>query len=152
MVAPSVAPPQNGFLSFRISRHSRHPRQFIDLTEEVQEAVDSSSFLSGFAVITSEHTTASIVVNEHEPELLKDLGTFLDGIAPESRDYAHNSVPCLPGERPNAHAHCQSLFLSASTTVPIVQGRLALGRYQRIFLVELDHARPRGVTVTLLGA
>ena len=104
------------------------------------------------AATLSQHTTAAIVVNEHEPELLKDLDAFLGEVAPEHHTYAHNAVPCGPGEGPNGHAHCQALLLNTSATLPIVNGSPMLGRYQRIFLVELDHARPRRVTVALLGA
>jgi len=101
--------------------------------------------------VTSQHTTASIVVNEHEPELLKDLSRLLGEIAPAASTYAHNGVPCGPNESANGHSHCQALLLSTSASIPITGGTLALGRYQRIFLVELDCPRPRRVTVMLLG-
>jgi secondary thiamine-phosphate synthase enzyme len=140
------------FQSFTISVRTEHSRQFIDLTDEVLSALEDSGISQGMAVIASQHTTASITVNEHEPELLKDMDRFLSGVAPESDRYKHNTVPCLPGEQPNGHAHCQALLLNTSATIPVADGRLALGRYQRIFLVELDHSRPRRVTVCFLGA
>lgn len=145
-----VAPPA-GFLSSQIPVQTEGARRFTDLTTEVQARVEASGFHAGLAVVSSMHTTAALLVNEHEPELLKDLDAFLASLAPESASYAHNSVPCLPGEGPNAHSHCQALLLQASVTIPIVDGRLSLGRYQRIFLVELDCPRPRSVSVTLLG-
>jgi secondary thiamine-phosphate synthase enzyme len=152
MIAPVVAEPRTGFFSLQISLQTDRAHQFVDLTDEVQRAVGRSGFSNGFAVITSQHTTASIVVNEHEPELLKDLDAFLDSIAPESRAYAHNAVACLPGERPNGHSHCQALFLPSSATIPIVNGNLVIGRWQRVFLIELDHARSRNVTLSVVGA
>jgi secondary thiamine-phosphate synthase enzyme len=151
MVAPAVAAPRTGFLSLQLSHDTMYAHEFIDLTDDVIAAVARSEFQDGFVVVTSQHTTASIVVNEHEPELLKDLDAFLDGIAPASHDYAHNAVPCPPGDVPNGHAHCQALFLSTSATIPFTGGALLLGQWQRIFLVELDHARPRRVTVTVMG-
>lgn len=147
-----VMVPQVSFLTSRILLETRGPRQFVDLTEEVEERVRASGLQEGLAVVSSLHTTASLLVNEHEPELLKDLDVFLSRLAPESHTYAHNEVPCVSGEQPNGHAHCQALLLNASVTVPIVNGRLTLGRWQRIFLVELDCARPRQVTVSMLGA
>jgi secondary thiamine-phosphate synthase enzyme len=116
------------------------------------ECVETARVSAGLVIVASRHTTASIVVNEHEPELLKDLDVFLAHLAPTEGAYAHNEVPCLPGEGPNAHAHCQALLLGASISLPIVDGKLVLGRWQRIFLVELDCARPREVTVALLGS
>ena len=139
------------FQSFTISVQTEHARQFIDLTDQILDALSGSGIRQGMAVVASQHTTASIAVNEYEPELLKDLDLFLSGVAPEGHDYNHNAVPCGPGERPNAHAHCQALLLNTSATIPIADGRPLLGRYQRIFLVELDCSRPRNVTVCFLG-
>jgi secondary thiamine-phosphate synthase enzyme len=146
-----VIAPQIGFLSSRISIQTAGPRQFVDLTDELQAYVAASGIRSGLAVMASLHTTASLLINEHEPELLKDLDEFLRRLAPEGTVYLHNGVPCAPGEQPNGHAHCQALLLQSSITVPIIDGRLAVGRYQRIFLVELDCSRPRQVVMTLLG-
>jgi secondary thiamine-phosphate synthase enzyme len=139
------------FQSFTISIKTERARQFIDLTDEILDALADSGIRQGMAVVASQHTTASIAVNEHEPELLKDLDLFLSAVAPEEHHYQHNAVPCEPGEHPNGHAHCQALLLNTSATIPIVDGRPLLGRYQRIFLVELDCSRPRKVTVCLLG-
>src|SRR5947209_19835110 len=102
-----VLAPQLGFVSSHIAIQTVGPRQFVDLTDDVQDRIGESGLQSGLVVITSLHTTASLLLNEHEPELLKDLDDFLATLAPEEAGYAHNAVPCLPGERPNGHAHCQ---------------------------------------------
>jgi secondary thiamine-phosphate synthase enzyme len=148
----SVAVAPVGFLFSTIAVHTRRAREFVDITEDVHSRLRASGLRDGLLVVASRHTTAAIVVNEHEPELLKDLDRLLCEIAPEEQPYAHNGVPCGPGEHPNGHAHCQALLLSTSASIPIMSGSLALGRYQRIFLVELDHARPREVSVVLLGS
>jgi len=139
------------FESFTITVQTEHSRQFIDLTDEIVAGVEESGIAQGMVVVASQHTTAAIAVNEHEPELLKDLDRFLSVVAPEAHAYHHNAVPCGPGEQPNGHAHCQALLLNTSATIPIAEGRALLGRYQRIFLVELDCSRPRSVTVCFLG-
>lgn len=146
-----VVTPQAGFQSYRISIHTHRAPEFVDITDEVAEQIRSSGFRHGLAVIASQHTTAAIVINEHEPELLKDLSRLLTRLAPEEHDYSHNGVPCGPLELPNGHAHCRALLLPSSVSIPIVDGSPVLGRYQRIFLVELDCARPREVSVVLLG-
>ena len=147
----AVVPAAARFVSSHLSLHTLRAREFIDLTDKIQQKVMESGVVQGLAIIMSAHTTAAIVVNEHEPELFKDLDRLLREIAPEDNMYGHNGVPCGKGEQPNGHAHCQALLLSASASLPIFGGQLALGRYQRVFLVELDCARPRGVTVALLG-
>jgi secondary thiamine-phosphate synthase enzyme len=130
--------------------------EFIDITEDVADAVARSGVLNGIAVVFSRHTTAAIKINESEPELLKDMAAFLSEIAPMNREYYHNNfdvrtVNMQEDECPNAHSHCQHLMLSASESVPIINGRLHLGRWQRFFLIELDRAKQRTVSVQILG-
>jgi secondary thiamine-phosphate synthase enzyme len=102
------------------------------------------------------HTTAAIRINENEPFLLQDFRAFLRRLAPSEQGvYKHDDLrhrPDVPPDEPmNGHAHCQHLLLSAGETVPIVEGRLELGRWQRIFLIELCSARERRVIVQVLG-
>jgi secondary thiamine-phosphate synthase enzyme len=148
----AISLPTATFSASQISLTTRHAREFIDLTDLVAEHVADTGVRSGLVIVASKHTTAAIVVNEHEPELLKDLNAFLGVLAPESAPYAHNDVPCGPDERPNGHAHCQALLLNTSVSLPIIDGQPLLGRHQRIFLVELDHSRPRTVQVLVMGS
>ena len=131
--------------------------QFIDITPTVQDYVERSGISQGFAVVFSKHTTAAIKINEHEPELLKDMEAFLSRLSPSDAKYFHNdfdvrTVNMEEDECPNGHAHCQHLMLSSSETVPIVDGQLSLGVYQRVFLVELDRPRERAVVVQIIGS
>ena len=151
MDTPALASPAC-FVTSRLFLQTTHPREFIDITKEVERRITASGLTDGLALIASSHTTAAIAVNEHEPELLKDLDRMLAEIAPDDGHYSHNGVPCGKGERPNGHAHCQALLMNSSATLPIMNGKAVLGRYQRVFLVELDCARRREVTITLLGA
>lgn len=130
--------------------------QFIDLTEEVERAVAEAGVTEGLALIYSRHTTAAIRINENEPLLLRDMAEFLERLAPRDCAYKHNdfsirTANMTEDECPNGHAHCQHLLLGASEAVPILGGRLQLGRWQRIFLVELDRPRTREVLVQILG-
>lgn len=140
------------FHSFTLSLRTGGTRRFHDITDEVLERLTDWGVENGLLVVASRHTTAAIAINEHEPELLKDLDMFLHGMAPEEVPYAHNAVPCGPDEHPNGHAHCQALLLNSSVSIPVAGSRLLLGRYQRIFLVELDRERPRQVNIVFLGA
>jgi secondary thiamine-phosphate synthase enzyme len=131
--------------------------QFIDITEDVNAAIGRSGITSGIVCVFSRHTTAAIKINESEPELLKDMARFLCDAAPAQREYRHNNfdvrtVNMEEDEFPNAHSHCQHLMLNAGESIPVVDGRLHLGRWQRIFLVELDRPKARQVTVQTFGA
>jgi secondary thiamine-phosphate synthase enzyme len=130
--------------------------EFIDITDDVARIVKDSGAAFGQVTVFSSHTTAAIRVNENEPLLLQDMARLLHEVAPVHADYEHNdftrrTVNIDEDECANGHAHCQHLFLSTSETVPILDGKLALGTWQRIFLVELDHPRERRVLVNVLG-
>jgi isopentenyl-diphosphate Delta-isomerase len=128
--------------------------QFIDITEDVASQVDRSGIRNGLVQIFSSHTTAAIRINEHEPLLLADFRRLLDRIAPPGQ-YEHDElerrVNVPPDEPLNARAHCQHLLMSTSESLPVVEGRMSLGTWQRIFLVELCSSRQRQVTVQVLG-
>jgi secondary thiamine-phosphate synthase enzyme len=142
------------FLSQTFTIRTEKGPQFLDITDRIEDAARESGVSNGFAVVFSRHTTAAIRINENEPALLGDMEKMLEQIAPSRADYKHNEFAHAVsenGERPNGHAHCQHLLLGASENVPIVGGRLIVGQWQRVFLVELDHGREREVVVHLVG-
>ena len=115
-----------------------------------------SGISDGTVTVQSMHTTAAILVNENEPLLLDDLGRVLAGWAPAHARYSHDdferrTANMTPDERPNGHAHARAMALQASTTLAVIGDDVQLGRWQRIFLVELDGPRAREVVVTTAG-
>ncbi len=132
------------------------PVQFIDLTAVVAERVRRSGVREGVVLVQSRHTTAAVVVNENEPRLLDDFRRLLERWAPEAFGYGHNDLEARgdvpPGERPNGHGHARALLLGGSVTLAVVGGRVDLGEWQSVFLVELDGPRKRSVVVQVLGA
>ena len=140
------------FLDF----HTERGPQLIDITEQVEQAVRASGVVEGSVLIFSRHTTAAIKINEHEPLLLEDIEAFLERLCPRDGMYNHNdfsrrTVNMEIDECPNAHSHCLHLLLNTSETVPISDGQMLLGRWQRIFFVELDSPRPRQVVLQVTG-
>jgi secondary thiamine-phosphate synthase enzyme len=129
--------------------------EFVDVTDEVARTVTEAGLREGFAVVFSRHTTAGVRINEHEPLLLEDMACLLERVVPVG-DYRHDdftvrTVNLNDNERVNGHSHCRSLLLGASETVPISGGCLLLGRWQRIFLVELDGPARRELIVQVVG-
>ena len=130
--------------------------EFVDITDRVAAVVREAGILAGLVVVYSRHTTAAVTINEWEPLLLEDMALLLERVAPRHGAYRHNdfsvrTVNMIEDESPNGHAHCRHLLLGASETIPIVDGRIALGQWQRVFLVELDQPRTRDVLVQVLG-
>ena len=157
-VLHSVTAPAQQFTSYgeALEYSTNHALEFIDITDDLQAVVARSGIVFGQASISSAHTTAAIILNEHEPLLLNDMARVLSRLAPAGDYYEHNdfsirTVNMNEDECANGHAHCQNLFLGASETLPIHDGELRFGLWQRCFLVELDHARRREVFVQTLG-
>jgi secondary thiamine-phosphate synthase enzyme len=135
---------------------TRYPTEFIDLTDRLERLVADAGICSGIVNVQTLHTTTAIVVNEHEPLLLTDFHALLEAAAPAGRRYRHDDIAArtvnlTDAERPNGHAHCRALLLPASACLNVVSGRLLLGRWQRVFFVELDGPRERKVSVFVLG-
>jgi secondary thiamine-phosphate synthase enzyme len=135
---------------------TQHPTQFVDLTDEVRAFVEGSKVQNGLVNIQGLHTTTAIIVNEHDPLLLSDFAALLERLMPQDGFYRHDNVGlrtsnCVLADRPNGHSHCRALLLAPSVTLNIAAGRLQLGTWQRVFLVELDGPRTRSVSVVAIG-
>jgi secondary thiamine-phosphate synthase enzyme len=140
----------------RIRVETQHSTQFIDITDRIDAIVADAGVRDGLVNVHTLHTTTAIVVNEHEPLLLQDFAVLLARTAPQHEPYRHDdmaarTVNLAPSERPNGHAHCRALPLGCSALLNLAGGRLQLGRWQRIFLVELDGPRTREISVLILG-
>jgi secondary thiamine-phosphate synthase enzyme len=155
MTMQTIAPsPTCRHTTIRID--TEHPTQFVDLTSDLEVFVAASGIRSGLLNVQSLHTTAAIVVNEHEPLLLTDIAGLLERLAPVDAVYRHDSITlrtvnCVLGEPPNGHSHCRALLLGSTAALNVVDGELQLGTWQRVFLVELDGPRTRDVSLLLLG-
>ena len=140
----------------RIHLATTHPTQFIDLTDRLERLVADAGLRFGILNVQTLHTTTAIVVNEHEPLLLADFQSVLEAAAPGDGRYQHDdtharTVNLMDGERPNGHAHCRALLLPPSACLNVTGGRLLLGRWQRVFFVELDGPRQREISVLIFG-
>ncbi len=135
--------------------------KFFDITDQVTELVDASKINNGLVCVFSQHTTAAVVIQEDEPLLMTDLSSFIERLAPKDAHYRHNdfnvrTVHMHEDECPNGHSHCQNLVLGTSESIPIVQGKMILGQWQRIFVIELDADKAnqishRNIAVQIMG-
>ena len=148
--------PDTTYRHVKIQIATERPCEFIDVTPDVAALVAQTGIDVGFVNVQSLHTTTSIVVNEHEPQLLTDFAELLERAAPPSASYRHDdvrsrTVNLIPGERVNGHSHCQALLLASSVCLNIANGRLQLGRWQRVFLAELDGPQTRDLSLLIFG-
>ena len=125
-----------------VVRSSAHA-ELIDITERVDRVVSQSGVVSGLCHVYVPHTTAGVLVNENaDPDILSDFLTTLERLVPWDNGYRH-----LEG---NAAAHIKSTLVGTSQTVPVRDGRLALGRWQGIYFAEFDGPRERHLQVTVV--
>lgn len=114
-------------LSYRCSRKGLH-----DITELVAREVFASDLREGLLTIFIRHTSASLVIQENaDPAVLRDLEKWIDQVAPNSSSYEHWQED--PDDMP---AHIKGAITASHLSIPIVEGRLTLGRWQGIFLWE----------------
>lgn len=133
--------------------------QFVDMTDDVRDLVARSDVQNGMALVYSPHTTCAVLINERERGFIEDFGGLMESLVPIKGAYRHDDLEARtenleddPHDIPNGHAHCrQALLGSASQAIPIVDGELQLGRWQRVFFLELDRSRDRRVLIQVMG-
>ncbi|WP_126172977.1 secondary thiamine-phosphate synthase enzyme YjbQ [Altericroceibacterium xinjiangense] len=123
-------------------------RGFIEITDDVAGWLSRSGIRTGLVTVFCQHTSASLTINENAaPAVRRDLLRWLDGIAPEGDGYEHDDEG--PDDMP---AHIKAMLTGNSLTIPVENGRMMLGTWQGIYLVE--HRRrghARRVAVHILG-
>ena len=120
----------------------------LDMTGLAEESIRTSGILNGIATIFSASATSGITTLEFEPGCVKDLKRLFDEIAPVDKDYSHNQ---RWGDG-NGHSHNRAALLKPSLTIPIVNGKMTLGKWQSIVLVDFDNRpRSRRLVLQILG-
>jgi secondary thiamine-phosphate synthase enzyme len=130
-----------------------------DITDEVKELVAESGVQNGIACVYSPHTTCCVRVNEFEQGFLEDFVRLLRRLIPSEKYYAHDdwdrrTENICPEDMDfgNGHSHCMSMLLGpAGESIPVLDGELCLGTWQRILFMELDRSRDRRWIVQVVG-
>jgi secondary thiamine-phosphate synthase enzyme len=131
-----------------------------DITDEVRDVVTASGVRDGICCVYSPHTTCSVRVNEFESGFLEDFAVLLRRLVPSDHYYAHDdwdkrTENICPEDMDfgNGHSHCMSMLLGpAGESIPVRDGELCLGTWQRVLFLELDRARDRRWLVQVVGA
>jgi secondary thiamine-phosphate synthase enzyme len=138
----------NAMSSFKVVNRSysfstRGEIDFVDLTDQVQEAVFKSAIKNGVVHVFAPHATGIIILTENDYALLNDIKAFLEEIVPKRRAYQHPS---------NAHSHLRSMLLPPDKTLPLIDGRVEFGTWQSLLFVETDvYPRKRTVIIQVMG-
>ena len=131
-----------------IAISTKGERDTKNLTHAVANAVEESGLYNGIATVFVPGSTAGITTIEFEPGAVEDLSDAFERIAPKDSDYAHNE---RWGDM-NGFSHVRAAMLGPSVTIPFAEGRLLLGTWQQVVLVDFDNrARNREVLVQVMG-
>ncbi len=130
------------YLWFNTAKH----RDFINITDEVEDIVRRSGITEGFTLVSAMHITAGVYVNDAESGLIADIEDWLEQLAPYRPDYRHHAT----GES-NGDAHLKSLLVHHEVIVPITNGRLDLGPWQQVYYAEFDGQRKKRVIIKAMG-
>jgi secondary thiamine-phosphate synthase enzyme len=123
--------------------------EVIDLTERAQRVVEETNVRDGLCTVFVAHSTCAVTTIECEPGCNADLNVVLEEVVPRGRRWEHN----VRNADTNGHAHVRAALLGPSVSVPVRDGRLAVGTWQRIVCIDLDdRPRTRTILVQVLGA
>lgn len=144
------------FFNSTLDIETKKELEFIDITEKIQSIIEEAEITNGFCNIQSLHTTAVLAVNENEPLLISDFQKYLKQIFPKGTQYQHDNlsvrtVNMCDDECKNGHSHCKAILLPTTVTLNLIDGALQLGKWQRIFFIELDRARKRQAQIHIMG-
>ena len=130
------------YLWFCTEKH----RDYINITNQVQEIVTKSGIKEGMVLVSAMHITAGVYVNDAEYGLIEDIDKWLEELAPFNINYNHHHT----GET-NGDSHLKSLLIGHEIIVPVTDGRLDFGTWQQIYYAEFDGQRRKRVIVKVMG-
>lgn len=131
---------------------------FVDLTDELRRAIKDAGVTSGCAVAYCAHTTCALIINEWEDGALDDLIARLERFVPRDEYFAHDDMSrrtqnLVHEERANGQSHVLQMIIGGTShAIPVGDGEPMLGRWQRLFLLELDEPKDRSVVFHVFGA
>ena len=126
--------------------NTRKEREYVNITDKVEEAVRASACQDGMALVSAMHITAGVYVNDAEQGLIQDIDEWLEGLAPRKPDYRHHRT----GES-NGDSHLKNLLIGHEVILPITAGKLDLGPWQQVYYAEFDGRRPKRVIIKVMG-
>jgi secondary thiamine-phosphate synthase enzyme len=126
--------------------NTKKQREFINITDEVEKALEKSQIKEGLILVSAMHITAGVYVNDAESGLIADIEEWLEKLAPFRRDYRHHRT----GET-NGDAHLKNLLIGHEVVVPVTNGKLDFGPWQQVYYAEFDGQRRKRVLIKVLG-
>ena len=129
-----------------LSFDTKKKREFINITGELERALEKAQIKEGLVLASAMHITAGVYINDAEDGLIADIEEWLEKLAPFREDYKHHRT----GED-NGDAHLKNLLIGHQVLVPVANGKLDLGPWQQVYYAEFDGQRRKRVLIKVLG-
>lgn len=130
------------YLTFNTKKH----RAYVHITPQVEKIVQDSRIQQGLVLVSAMHITAGVYVNDNEDGLIQDIDQWLEQLAPFRENYLHHQT----GED-NGDSHLKAILVHHQVMLPVTDGKLLLGTWQRVFYAEFDGQRSKRVVVAVMG-
>lgn len=141
-------PPYVKVVSDTIKLHTEGEGDMIDMTSQLSNIVKESKIKNGTVTIFVSGSTAAVTTIEYESGLIHDFPVMLSRIVPKDIEYEHDNT----WHDGNGHSHVRSSLIGPSITIPIIHGKLTLGTWQQVVLLEMDtRSRSRTVILQIMG-
>lgn len=121
-------------------------REYINITNQVEEALKKSGIKEGMILVSAMHITAGVYVNDAETGLIEDIDEWLEQLAPYKENYRHHRT----GED-NGDAHLKSLLIHHEVIIPVTNGKLDFGPWQQVYYAEFDGQRRKRLIIKVMG-
>jgi secondary thiamine-phosphate synthase enzyme len=126
--------------------HTKSHREYVHITPQIDAIVRKSGMKEGMVLVSAMHITAGVYVNDHEDGLIEDIDQWLETLAPFRENYKHHQT----GED-NGDSHLKAILVHHQVILPLTNGKLDLGTWQRVFYAEFDGQRSKRVIVKVMG-
>jgi secondary thiamine-phosphate synthase enzyme len=130
------------YLTFNTKKH----REYVHITPQVETILKKSGVQDGIILVSAMHITAGVYVNDNESGLIEDIDEWLEKLAPFKQNYKHHET----GED-NGDSHLKAILVHHQVIMPVTNGKLDLGTWQRVFYAEFDGQRQKRVLVKVMG-
>ena len=134
------------FLTEYMTFNTKKRREFINITRDIDKTLQKSGIKEGMILVSAMHITSGVFVNDAEPGLHRDIEEWLLKLIPEGHDYYHHRTGEVNGD-----AHLRNILIGHEVTIPVTDGKLDLGPWQKVFYAEFDGQRSKRLVIKVMG-
>ena len=126
--------------------NTKKKREYVNITREVENALQKSNIKEGMILVSAAHITAGVYINDAEDGIIQDIDDMLERLAPQGPEYRHHRT----GED-NGDSHLKNILVGHQVIIPVTNGKLDLGPWQEVYYAEFDGQRRKKLIIKVMG-